>query len=136
MKKSMPYLFPMEYEMMMIFWNIDRPLTVSEVLENRKEGTWAKNSTHPLIRTLLNKGFLKVCGTRKIGKVNSRLYEPNISMAEYVASQVTEVYENKKARFDIGCFMAGLLGGDHESDEKILSDLEEWMRERQENLTD
>lgn len=133
MKQSIPYLSPMEYEMMMIFWNLDTPLTVAEVLKNRKEGTWAKNSIHPLIKSLLNKEFLRVCGAKKSGKVNSRLYESNISMAEYISSQITTVYENKKERFNIGCFMAGMLGGDRASDEKIISELEEWIKEHQES---
>ena len=136
MKKNIPYLFPMEYEMMMIFWNLDKPLTVSDVLENRKEGTWAKNSTHPLIRTLLEKGFLEVCGTQKSGKVNSRLFVPAISMEEYLSSQVSEVYENKKSKFNIGYFMASLLGDDSANDEKIINDLEEWIKKRQNGLED
>lgn len=136
MKKSIPYLFPMEYEMMMIFWNHEKPLTVAEVLENRKEGTWAKNSVHPLLKNLLHKGFLVVVGTQKSGKVNSRLYTPNISMEEYMASQVSEVFEDKKSNFDIGCFMAGLLGEDPVSDKKIISNLEDWIKNQQKSLAD
>lgn len=136
MNKSISYLSPMEYEMMMIFWNLDKPLTAAEVLENRKEGTWAKNSIHPLINTLLHKEFLRVCGTKKSGKVNSRLYESNISMAEYVSSQIATVYENKKERFNIGCFMSGMLGENRTSDEKIISELEDWIKDHHENTTD
>ena len=40
------YLSPKEYEIMTIFWSIDKPLTVSEVLQHRKEGTWSANSIH------------------------------------------------------------------------------------------
>lgn len=65
MKKAVPYLFPMEYEMMMIFWNRDKPLTAVDLMECRKEGSWSKNSTHPLIRTLLEKGFFKYAARKK-----------------------------------------------------------------------
>lgn len=136
MKKNIPYLFPMEYEMMMVFWNSDKPLTAVDLMECRKEGSWSKNSTHPLIRTLLEKGFLEVCGTQKSGKVNSRLFVPAISIEEYLSSQVSEVYENKKSKFNIGYFMASLLGDDSANDEKIINDLEEWIKKRHNGLED
>lgn len=134
MKKSI-YLSPMEYELMMIFWNLDRSLTVSEILENRKEGTWAKNSVHPMLKNLLEKGFLEVSGTQKVSKVNSRLYKAKISMAEYISNQVAEVYKNKRGKFNIACFMSGLLGGDRASDEKIIAELENWIKDQNDILT-
>lgn len=72
----------------------------------------------------------------KSGKVNSRLFVPAISMEEYLSSQVSEVYENKKSKFNIGYFMASLLGDDSANDEKIITDLEEWIKKRQNGLED
>lgn len=90
------YLSPKEYEIMTIFWSIDKPLTVSEVLQHRKEGTWSANSIHPLLNKLLENGYIGVCGSQKVAKVNSRLYEAKISLSDYVTNQVSEVLTTKR----------------------------------------
>lgn len=43
---------------MTIFWSMDKPLTASEILQHRKEGTWAANSIHPLLNKLLENGYI------------------------------------------------------------------------------
>ena len=64
---------------MTIFWSMDKPLTASEILQHRKEGTWAANSIHPLLNKLLENGYIAVCGSQRVAKVNSRLYEAKVS---------------------------------------------------------
>lgn len=110
------YLSPKEYEIMTIFWSIDKPLTVSEVLQHRKEGTWSANSIHPLLNKLLENGYIGVCGSQKVAKVNSRLYEAKISLSDYVTNQVSEVFDNETNKFNVSSFLSGLLGGDKEND--------------------
>ena len=117
------YLSPKEYEIMTIFWSIDKPLTVSEVLQHRKEGTWSANSIHPL----LENGYIGVCGSQKVAKVNSRLYEAKISLSDYVTNQVSEVFDNETNKFNVSSFLSGLLGGDKENDKEIISELEKWL---------
>lgn len=58
MKVQKNYLSPKEYEIMTIFWSMDKPLTASEILQHRKEGTWAANSIHPLLNKLLENGYI------------------------------------------------------------------------------
>ena len=65
---------------MTIFWSMDKPLTASEILQHRKEGTWAANSIHPLLNKLLENGYIVVCGSQRVAKVNSRLYEAKVSL--------------------------------------------------------
>ena len=115
------YLSPKEYEIMTIFWSIDKPLTVSEVLQHRKEGTWSANSIHPLLNKLLENGYIGVCGSQKVAKVNSRLYEAKISLSDYVTNQVSEVFDNETNKFNVSSFLSGLLGGDKENDKEINS---------------
>ena len=121
------YLSPKEYEIMTIFWSIDKPLTVSEVLQHRKEGTWSANSIHPLLNKLLENGYIGVCGSQKVAKVNSRLYEAKISLSDYVTNQVSEVFDNETNKFNVSSFLSGLLGGDKENDKEIISELEKWL---------
>ena len=115
------YLSPKEYEIMTIFWSIDKPLTVSE------EGTWSANSIHPLLNKLLENGYIGVCGSQKVAKVNSRLYEAKISLSDYVTNQVSEVFDNETNKFNVSSFLSGLLGGDKENDKEIISELEKWL---------
>ena len=112
---------------MTIFWSIDKPLTVSEVLQHRKEGTWSANSIHPLLNKLLENGYIGVCGSQKVAKVNSRLYEAKISLSDYVTNQVSEVFDNETNKFHVSSFLSGLLGGDKENDKEIISELEKWL---------
>ena len=121
------YLSPKEYEIMTIFWSIDKPLTVSEILQHRKEGTWSANSIHPLLNKLLENGYIGVCGSQKVAKVNSRLYEAKISLSDYVTNQVSEVFDNETNKFNVSSFLSGLLGGDKENDKEIISELEKWL---------
>ena len=51
---------------MTIFWSMDKPLTASEILQHRKEGTWAANSIHPLLNKLLENGYIAVCGSQRV----------------------------------------------------------------------
>lgn len=127
MKPSKNYLSPKEYEIMTIFWSMDKPLTVSEILQHRKEGTWSANSIHPLLNKLLENGYIDVCGTQKVAKVNSRLYEAKISLSDYVINQVSEVFDNETNKFNVSSFLSGLLGGDKENDKEIISELENWL---------
>lgn len=114
---------------MTIFWSIDKPLTVSEVLQHRKEGTWSANSIHPLLNKLLENGYIGVCGSQKVAKVNSRLYEAKISLSDYVTNQVSEVFDNETNKFNVSSFLSGLLGGDKENDKEIISELENWLND-------
>lgn len=127
MKGTKTYLSPTEYEIMSIFWNADKPLTVSDVLKQRKEGTWAPNSIHPLLRKLLENGYISICGSQKVSKVNSRLYEAKISLPDYITNQVSEVFDNETNKFNVSSFLSGLLGGDKENDKEIISELENWL---------
>lgn len=126
-KKKIFYLSPKEYDIMTILWNSDKPLTVSEILELRKEGTWSKNSIHPLLNSLLEKNFISVVGTQKVSKVNSRLYIPNIDLSDYISAQVSKVFKNNKLKFNLSSFLSNFIGSDEEVDEKLVEELEEWL---------
>ena len=74
---------------MTIFWSMDKPLTASEILQHRKEGTWAANSIHPLLNKLLENGYIAVCGSQRVAKVNSRLYEARIRFRRFLKMRRT-----------------------------------------------
>ena len=118
MKVQKNYLSPKEYEIMTIFWSMDKPLTASEILQHRKEGTWAANSIHPLLNKLLENGYIVVCGSQRVAKV---------SLSDYITNQVSEVFENETNKFNVSSFLSGLMGGDQEKDEEIISELENWL---------
>ena len=68
-----------------------------------------------------------VCGSQRVAKVNSRLYEAKVSLSDYITNQVSEVFENETNKFNVSSILSGLMGGDEEKDEKIISELENWL---------
>ena len=111
---------------MTIFWSMDKPLTASEILQHRKEGTWAANSIHPLLNKLLENGYIVVCGSQRVAKVNSRLYEAKVSLSDYITNQVSEVFENEKINYRFGAAFAiekDLKGILKDTDSGLLGDV-------------
>lgn len=129
MKKNIPHLSPTEYAFMKILWTSQNPLTVGEILERREDGSWAKNSVHPLLNSLIEKGFISITGIMKISKANSRLYAAKISLAEYSSSQITKVFEKDKWRFNLSYFLSNFVESDGEIDETIVKELEDWLQQ-------
>lgn len=129
MKKKLPYLSPTEYEFMKILWNSEKPLAVADILARREEGTWSKNSVHPLLNSLLDKGFIEVSGVVKATKANSRLYKAKILLSEYTSSQVNKVFENNTFKFNIPVFLSNLLGTNEDINEELVGELENWLED-------
>ena len=75
----------------------------------------------------MENGYIAVCGSQRVAKVNSRLYEAKVSLSDYITNQVSEVFENETNKFNVSSFLSGLMGGDQEIDEEIISELENWL---------
>ncbi len=90
MEKS--YLTNKEYQIMKILWNSEKPLLVSDILA--KTENVAENSLHPMINSLIKKNYIKIVGNLKVSKTNSRLYAANITIDEYAAKQLNEIFDS------------------------------------------
>lgn len=77
-----------EEELMKLFWNSKVPLTSVEILESTKEYSWNGNYLHVMLRKLLNKGMIRVCGTLQYGNQYARQFESAIMPEEYGANLI------------------------------------------------
>ncbi len=93
------YLTNKEYQIMKILWNSEKPLLVSDILA--KAENIAENSLHPMINSLIKKNYIKIVGNVKVSKTNSRLYAANISIDEYAAKQLNEIFDSANKTPDI-----------------------------------
>lgn len=82
------HLTKSEEELMKLFWNSKVPLTSVEILESTKEYSWNGNYLHVMLRKLLNKGMIRVCGTLQYGNQYARQFEPAIMPEEYGANLI------------------------------------------------
>lgn len=114
-----------EYEIMITLWRANEPLTSSKILELSINKSWAEKSLHSLINSLLNKGYIMVCGNKKATRANARLFIPAISIVQYTAMQVNDTFvettESSLSRV-LSSFMS--YSNDKES---LISELEEWI---------
>lgn len=88
-----------EYQIMKVLWNSDKPLLVSDILS--MTDNIAENSVHPMINSLIKKGYIKVVGSMKVSKTNSRLYIANITVDEYAAIELNEIFDSTGKSPDI-----------------------------------
>ena len=122
-----------EYEIMKILWDSDRPLLISEILP--KADNIADNSLHPMIKKLTKNGFIKVVGNVRVVKTTSRLYAPAISVDEYAAMQLENIFKTSNKKLNLGNMVA-YFAKHHKNDDKVISELEDFIKKyKEENMT-
>ncbi len=114
-----------EYEIMKILWNSEKPLLISDILIQATN--IANNSLHPMIKKLIKNGFIKVVGNVKVVKTTSRLYAPAISVDEYAAMQLEEIFKTSNKKLNLGN-MVSYFAKNHQKDEKVITELEEFIK--------
>lgn len=120
-----------EEELMIIFWEMDRPLTSVEILQEANDKTWTGNYLHKMLRKLEKEQFLKVCGMVQYGKQYARQFAPIVSQADYTASVL------KRQKLTVKSFAKVALAftkdeSDTESDQtnqRLIEDLENMIEE-------
>ena len=79
----MEQLSKSEKQIMNSFWNSTSPLTAHDLLSACVGRTWKTRSVFPLVKKLLEKGFLSEVGFVRCGKTYARTFRPAISRVEY-----------------------------------------------------
>lgn len=74
-------LYDKEKEVMEIFWRLDKPCLISEIL--RESSSLSRSTVSKVLVRLEEKGFLKVDSIRKSITKAGRAYVPIISKKEY-----------------------------------------------------
>lgn len=126
MAKQKVHLTAKEYEIMKVLWNSDRPLLISELLKMTKN--IADNSLHPLISKLIDRGFIKVVGNMRVSKTLSRLYAPGISVDEYAAMQLKEVFSISGKKFNLSGVLSYFTNNNKKKDE-VINELETFIEQ-------
>ncbi len=78
-----------EREIMNLLWNIDRPLTATEIVNLTPERTWKKSYIHLLINSLMNKNLIKTESLVRTGRNYGRAFVATSTREEFEISQIT-----------------------------------------------
>ena len=90
--KSYFGLSEMEYELMQVFWELDKPLTFPQIVEycsNNKGRKWAKTTIHTFLTRMVGKDVLKVENGRK-----KHVYTPLYTREELASRTVSRFIDD------------------------------------------
>jgi len=74
MSKKEKHLTKSEEDLMEIFWEKKEPLTSVEILDISADRSWNGNYVHMMLRSLLKKGMIEVCGSVQYGTQYARQF--------------------------------------------------------------
>ena len=113
-----------EEDLMEIFWEKKEPLTSVEILELSAERSWNGNYIHKMLRSLLKKDMIKICGTVQCGTQYARQFIPAVTKEEYAAKLVMSKGIEKSAIAAVTVAMVHEMdGADGEDVVKQLEDI-------------
>lgn len=123
MRKKEKHLTNSEEELMEIFWSEKAPLTSIELLELSAGRSWNGNYLHKMLRALLKKGMVEVCGVVQSGTQYARQFRPSVTKEQYAAKLVMSkgIGINSLA----GVAVAMVDEADESDEEKLIQQLEE-----------
>lgn len=88
MAKKSSYLTGSEEELMELFWKRKEALTSVEILKIDENHSWNNSYLHIMLRSLMKKGMIEVCGIVQYGTQYARQFVPLMTKEEYVAKIV------------------------------------------------
>lgn len=84
------YLTKNEQEIMEVFWGEASPLALSNLIAASPLRGWKDRSAFSILNNLLKKGLIREAGFIHSGKTIARTFEPTLSYANFLATQVAE----------------------------------------------
>lgn len=108
-----------------ILWNSEKPMTSVELMEVTQEHSWESGYLHKMLRSLLKKGTVEVCGMVQYGKQYARQFVPTVSKEEYAAKLALSTGITGSS---IGK-VAVALAEEAENRDEIIEQLEEVIRQ-------
>ena len=88
MVKKGKHLTSSEEYRMERFWESEEPLTSVEIMDISADRSLNGNYIHIMLRSLLKKGMIKVCGTVQCGTQYARQFIPAVTKEQYAAKLV------------------------------------------------
>lgn len=92
MRRKENMLTKVEFELMTIIWDLDRPACAWDVLKEWKESKPAYTTVATYLKVLYEKGYLDFYKNKGEGKTH--MFVPLVSRAEYTRRTMQEVKKN------------------------------------------
>lgn len=125
--KKAKHLTNSEEDLMKIFWERKEPLTSLDILDISADRSWNGNYIHMMLRSLMKKGMIEICGTVQCGTQYARQFTPIITKEQYAAKLVISKGIEKNA---IAAVTVAMVNEVSEADEEgLVKQLEEIVQE-------
>ena len=124
--KKSKHLTNSEEDLMEIFWERKEPLTSVEISEISADRSWNRNYVHMMLRSLLKKGMITVCGSVQYGTQYARQFIPSLTKEQYAAKLVMSKGIKKNA---IAAVTVAMVNEADEDGEELIQQLEEIIGE-------
>lgn len=118
-----------EEELMNLLWVLDRPMTSVEILEIADTHSWSDNYLPIMLKSLLKKGAIEVCGYTQCGTQYARQFRYAITKEEYVARLAVGRGLKTNSIPKVAVAMVEELGEDKND---VIRELEEIIKELRE----
>ena len=118
-----------EMEIMEVLWNEGDALTTSEIVQRSKEKEWKDSSVHLLIKSLMDKGVIKVEGFKKTTKNYARTFIPVKNREEFLVGQIMDNKTTIAARKRIYSYLI-----EKESNLEMIDYIQKLLEERKEEI--
>lgn len=131
MKKKFA-LTPSEERVMELLWQEKRPMTSVELAEHAEEEQWKSSYVYILIRSLLKKGMIEVCGSVQYASQYARQFRPLLTKEEYAAKLALSLNLNSSSVSKVAVALAEGASADSEQIIAQLEDMIEQLRQKAE----
>ncbi|MCD7736903.1 MAG: BlaI/MecI/CopY family transcriptional regulator [Lachnospiraceae bacterium] len=113
-----------------LLWNIDRPLTATEIVNLTPERTWKKSYIHLLINSLIKKNLIKSETLVRTGRNFGRAFVATTTREEFEIRQITN--GKNFSQNSVKSLVSILL--ESVSDPDIFDELEQIIKKKKELL--
>lgn len=120
-----------EMDVLSILWKSDSPLVASEIMSRNPD--LVMNTVQSVLRTLVSKGYIEVCGVEYSGTVLSRAYSTTELSKKHLLDSINEQIEGAKSCMPVPAVYAALLEG--EDNLEVINELEAYIQEKKEKLS-
>ena len=130
MSKKGKFLTTSEEDLMELFWERKEPLTSVEILDISAGRSWNGNYVHMMLRSLLKKGMIEVCGSVQCGTQYARQFIPVVTREQYAAKLVMSKGIKRGSIAEVAVAMVNeISGSDCKGEESLIQELEEMIAE-------
>lgn len=119
-----------EREIMELLWQVNTPLTATEIVSLSPKKTWKTSYIHLLLNSLLKKEMIKVSGIKQTTKNFARTFKAALTREEYL---ILEIKKQEKVSTHALPFLVSTLIRETE-DAELIKELEEMIQKRKEEL--